>query len=78
MQVISVASSIYIIVSATEAEMMISGIRALNDRHEHDRTMTPHLKDAIIIAIMQIEGGIASVNEIPELPQIMYDSQSQQ
>lgn len=76
MHVISVAKLIYIVVSAKDAELMVSGIRALNAKHELERTMTPFLKDEIITAIMLIEGVVSTLKETPELPQVAYDFQS--
>lgn len=76
MNVISVSNWINIIASATEAELILSGLRALNARHEQERTMTPQLKDQIITAIILIEGVISTVKETPELLQMTYDFQS--
>jgi len=76
MNVVSVAKSISIIVSATEAELIVNALRDKNTRHELDRTMTPHLKDQIVTAIMMIEGAVSTLKDTPELPQVAYDLQS--
>jgi hypothetical protein len=76
MNVISVAKSINIIVSATEAELIVNALRDKNTKHEHERTMTPQLKDQIITSIMLIEGVILTLKDTPELPQVAYDFQS--
>jgi len=76
MNVITVAKSISIIVSVTEAELIVNALRDKNAKHELERTMTPHLKDQIITAIMLIEGAIPTLKDTPELPQVAYDFQS--
>ena len=76
MNVIAVANSISIIVSVTQAEMISSGLRALNAQLELERTMTPHKKDQIITALMLIEGALLTLKDTPELPQLAYDFQS--
>ena len=76
MNVIAVANSISIIVSVTQAELISSGLRALNAQLELERTMTPHKKDQIITALMLIEGALLTLKDTPELPQLAYDFQS--
>lgn len=74
MHVISAHSSINIIVSVTDAELIVSAFRDLNARHEADRTMTPKLKDKIVTAIMLIEGVVAAMKMTPDPDQKVYDS----
>jgi len=76
MNIISVAKSISLIVSVTEAELISSGLRALNAKLELERTMTLHKKDQIITALMLIDGAVSTLKDTPELPQVAYDFQS--
>ena len=57
-----------------ELDLIVSGLRELNEKHEKNRTMTRALKTEIIAMLYSIEDRIASLQVIlPESPQELYD-----
>lgn len=56
-----------------DAELFISGLRALNEKLEKERTMTRYLKDKIVMAILILEKEVALINDRPENSQKSFD-----
>ena len=73
MHVVSCLNSINVIVNARDAELLLAGLRSLNEKHEHDHTMTPQLKIIIVDAIMRIELSILDIREGIDPKQKLYD-----
>ena len=69
MHVVAFNKNIYAQLSVKESELQIAGLRALNEKHERERTLTPQLKNNIVTAVMHLEECIARVNESTEIDQ---------
>lgn len=63
-----------VMLTPAELDLIVSGLRELNEKHEKNRTMTRALKTEIIAMLYSIEDRIASLQVIlPESPQELYD-----
>ena len=52
--------------NVNEAELIVSGMRALQEKYEKERTMTRTLKDRIISIIVILENEIMLIKDQPE------------
>lgn len=63
-----------VMLTPAELDLIVSGLRELNEKHEQNRTMTRALKTEIIAMLYPIEDRIASLQVVlPESPQELYD-----
>jgi len=74
MHVVAFNKKIYAQLSVKESELQIAGLRALNEKLERERTLTPKLKDNIVTAVLRLEGCIADINDTTETDQRQYNS----
>lgn len=56
-----------------EAELIVSGMRALNEKYESERVMNRRIKDGIISMIVLLENEISLIKEKPEGPQNLFE-----
>jgi hypothetical protein len=73
MRVATCGNTILVAVSAFEADFLIAAYRALNEKHERERTMSSQLKSQVVDAIMRLELSISDLKETAEPPQNIYD-----
>ena len=73
MQVFTYGNTITVAVSSLEADFLVAAYRALNEKHEMERTMSPQLKNQVVDAIMRLELSISDLKETSEPRQSIYD-----